>query len=59
MNFLGNLFLHDSYGLVVRTLANGAGGLGSNPGGIPCVKEEELHWKLWVMPGVTRLCETY
>jgi hypothetical protein len=34
MNFLGNLYLHDSHGQVVRVLASGAGDLGSNPGGI-------------------------
>ncbi len=34
MNFLGNPFLHDSHGLVVRILASGAGGLDSNPGGV-------------------------
>ncbi len=41
MNFLGNLNLLDSHGLVVRVLASGAGGLGSNPGGVPCGKDEE------------------
>ncbi len=41
MNFLGNPYLHDSHGLVVRILASGAGGLGSNPGGVICGKEEE------------------
>jgi hypothetical protein len=41
MNFLGNLFYHDSHGLVVRILASGAGGLGSNPGGVTCDIVEE------------------
>ncbi len=41
MNFLGNLYLHDSHGLVVRILASGAGGLGSNPGGVTCGIDEE------------------
>ena len=36
MNFLGNPDIHDSYGQVVRILASGAGGLGSNPGGVTC-----------------------
>ena len=36
MDFLGNPFLHVSHGLVVRTLASGAGGPGSNPDGVPC-----------------------
>jgi hypothetical protein len=40
LNFLGNLFLHNIHGLVARILASGAGGLGSNPGGIPCGIEE-------------------
>ncbi len=30
------MLLHDSHGLVVRILANGAGGLGSNSGGVTC-----------------------
>ncbi len=42
MNFLGNLFLQDSHGLVVRILARGAGGLGSNPGGVTHGIDEEL-----------------
>ncbi len=41
MNFLGNPFLQDSHGLVVRILASGAGGLGSNPGGVTCGIDEE------------------
>jgi hypothetical protein len=34
MNFLEHLLLHVSHSLVVRILANGAGDLGSNPGGV-------------------------
>ncbi len=34
MSFLGSPFLHVSHGLVVRILASGAGGPGSNPGGV-------------------------
>ena len=56
MNFLGNQFIHDSHGLVVRILASGAGGPGSNPGGVTCGIGEERLWKLWVMHGVTELC---
>jgi len=41
MNFFGNHFLHDSHSLVVRILASGAGGLGSNPGGVTCGIDEE------------------
>jgi hypothetical protein len=41
MNFLGNLFLHDSNGLLVRILASGAGSLGSNPGQVTCDREVE------------------
>jgi hypothetical protein len=41
MNFLEHLFLHVSHSLVVRILANGAGGLGSNPGGVTLAQE----WK--------------
>jgi hypothetical protein len=41
MNFLGNLYLHDSHSLVVRILASGAGDLGSNPGGVTCGIDEE------------------
>ncbi len=54
INFLEHLFLHISHSLVVRTLAIGAGGLGSNPGGVTCGMEEEGQWKLWVMHGVTK-----
>ena len=57
INFLGNLILHVSNGLVVRILASGAGGLGSNPGGVPCGMVEERLWKLWVMDDVTKVCE--
>ncbi len=48
MNFLGNLFLNVSHGLVVRTLASGAGGPGSNLGGVICDIEGEGLWKLCV-----------
>jgi hypothetical protein len=41
MNFLGSLYVHDYHGLVVRILASGAGGPGSNPGVVTCVIEEE------------------
>ncbi len=41
VTFLGVPFLHDSHGLVVRILASGAGGPGSNPGGVPCGMVEE------------------
>jgi hypothetical protein len=54
MNFLEHLFLHVSHSLVVRILANGAGGPGSNPGGVTCGMEEEGHCKLCVMHGVTK-----
>jgi hypothetical protein len=54
MNFLEHLFLHVSHSLVVRILANGAGGPGSNPGGVTCGMGEEGQWKLWVMHGVTK-----
>ena len=36
MNFLENSFSHINHGLVVRILASGAGGPGSNPGGVNC-----------------------
>ncbi len=36
-----DLILHDGHGLVVRILASGAGGLGSNPGGVTCSIDEE------------------
>ncbi len=39
---------------MVRILANGAGGLGSNPGGVTCGMGEEGQWKLWVMHCVTK-----
>jgi len=54
MNFLEHWFLHVSHSLVVRILANGAGGLGSNPSGMTCGMGEEGQWKLWVMNGVTK-----
>ena len=54
MNFLEHLILHVSHSLVVRILASGAGGPGSNPGGVTCGMGEEEHWKLWVMHGVTQ-----
>jgi hypothetical protein len=57
MSFLGNLIIHDSHGLVVRTLASGAGGLGSKPGGVTCGIDEKRLQKLWVMHGVTKLWE--
>ncbi len=41
MNFLGNLYLPDSHGLVVRILASGAGSLGLNPGGVTFGIDEE------------------
>jgi hypothetical protein len=56
MNFLEHLILHVGHSLVVRILACGAGGLGSNPGGVTCGVGEEGLWKLWVMHGVTKLC---
>jgi hypothetical protein len=56
MNFLEHTLIHVSHSLVVRILASGAGGLGSNPGGVTCGKGEEGLWILWVMHGVTELC---
>jgi hypothetical protein len=57
MNFLEHPILHVSHSLVVRILASGAGGPGSNPGGVTCgIGGEEVLWKLWVMHGVTKLC---
>jgi hypothetical protein len=50
------LISHVSHSLVVRILANGAGGLGSNPGGVTCGIGEEGLWILWVIHGVTKLC---
>jgi hypothetical protein len=41
MNFLGNIFSHDSHSLVVRILASGSGGLGSNSGGVTYGIEEK------------------
>ncbi len=41
---------------MIRIVASGAGGLGSNPGGVTCGKVEEELWKLWIMQGVTELC---
>ncbi len=46
LNFLEHLFRHVSDGLVVRLLANGAGDLGSNPGGVTCGMGEDGHWNL-------------
>ena len=54
MNFLEHFFLHVSHSLVVRILAYGAGGPGSNPGGVTCGMGEEGQWKLWVMHGVKK-----
>jgi hypothetical protein len=56
MNFLEHLFLHVSHSLVVRILANGAGGLGSNPGGLTFGIGEAGLWKLWIVHGVTKMC---
>ncbi len=56
MNFLEHSNIHVSHSLVVRILASGAGGPGSNPGGVTCGIGEEGLWKLWVMHGVTELC---
>jgi hypothetical protein len=56
MNFLEHLFLNVSHSLVVRILANGAGGPRSNPGGVTCGKGKQVQWKLWVMHGVTKMC---
>jgi hypothetical protein len=41
MNFLEHSILHVSHSLVVRILASGAGGPGSNPGGVTCGIGEE------------------
>jgi hypothetical protein len=57
ITFLGVPLLHVSHGLVVRTLASGAGGPGSNPGGVPCGMVEEWLWKLWVMDDVIKVCK--
>jgi hypothetical protein len=55
-NFLESLFLHVSRGVVVRILVSGAGGPGSNSGGVTSDIEEEGLWKLWVMHGVINVC---
>jgi hypothetical protein len=55
MNFLGNPLSHVNHGLVVRILASGAGGPGSNPGGVTCGIEEKSLWQLWIMHGVTKV----
>ena len=55
INFLEHPNLHVRHSLVVRIHASGAGGLGSNPGGVQCGIGEEGLWKLWVMHGVTKL----
>ena len=44
---LGKPGLHNSHSLVVRILASGAGGLGSNPGGVTCVIVEESMGQGW------------
>ncbi len=49
------MYLRVSHSLVVRILANGAGGLGSNPGGVICGLGEEGLWKLCVMHRVTKM----
>jgi hypothetical protein len=54
MNFLEHQFFHVSHSLVVRILASGAGGPGSNPSGVTCGMGEEGLWKLRVMHGVTK-----
>jgi hypothetical protein len=54
INFLEHLFLHVSHSLVVRILANGAGGPGSNPGGVTYGMGEKGQLKVWVMHGVTK-----
>ncbi len=59
LSFLGKLYLHNSYGLVVRRLASGAGGLGSNLGGVTCGIEEEWLWRLRVMHCVAKLCKSH
>ncbi len=56
---LGTLVLTCSHSLVVRILANGAGGPGSNPGGVTCGMGKEGQWKLWVMHGVTKSVEGF
>ncbi len=54
MNFLEHLTSHVSHSLMVRILANGAGGQGSNPGGVTCGMGKEVQWKLWVMHSVAK-----
>ncbi len=54
MNFLEHFFSHGSHSLVVRILDSGAGGLGSNPGGVTRGMGEEEQRKLWIMHGVTK-----
>jgi hypothetical protein len=44
MYFLGNPLSHDCHSLVVRILASGAGGPGSNSGGVTCVREEGVDY---------------
>ncbi len=56
MNFLEHPISHVIHSLVVRILASGAGGPGSNPGGVIYGIGEERLWKLWVMHGVTEMC---
>ncbi len=46
MNFLEQQFSQVSHSLVVRILASGAGGPGSNRGGVTCGMGEEGQWKL-------------
>ncbi len=55
MNFLEHRFLHVSHSLVVRILASGAGGPGSNLGGVTCGLGEDGLWKLCVLHGVTKV----
>ncbi len=50
--------LHDSHDLVVRTLDSGAGDSGSDPGGVSCGVDEEILWKVLVMHGIKKVCET-
>jgi hypothetical protein len=56
MNFLEHPIIHVSHSLVVRILASGVGGPGSNQGGVTCGIGKEGLWKLWVIHGVTELC---
>jgi hypothetical protein len=57
ISFLKHLLSPVSHSLVVRILASGAGGQGSNPGGVTCSTGEEGLRKLWVMHGVTKICD--